>query len=223
MNTKTLIIASTIIAGGYASLALCEPSSLAESKGLNTRGLNLSKYHSIVDEVRGSPSHGRVVFQATGESEEMIYHSSARIGPFEAAGETFGKARDYVLHLGLPTDLQADVDHPVDRIEPVELALAGLTDCVIGTIRVHALVNGIELDHVTATVRAPLGLEVLLGIHDVEQRDDMYEEISIQVAIEGPDLTEKQRRFLSEELKRSPVFNLVALSHEMDTVVRIRN
>ena len=110
----------------------------------------------------------------------------------------------------------------VDRIEPVELALAGLSDCIIGTIAMHAMINGINIEHISATVRAPLNLQVLLGIDGLDKRDQTYGKIAIEVEIEGPDLTEKQRIFLSEQTKRSPVFNLVALAHEMDTTLKIR-
>jgi uncharacterized OsmC-like protein len=174
-----------------------------------------------VKDIRATPAHGRVEFRATGESELMVYHSSARIGPFRAAGQELGKSRDYVLHLGLPAELQGDVDDPVDRIEPVELALAALSDCVIGTLRIHALLNGIEIDHVSVTVRAPLDLQVLLDIEELDKRDEMYGSITIDLQIDGPDLTEEQRKFLSEQLKRSPVFNLVGLAHTMETTVNI--
>jgi hypothetical protein len=55
----------------------------------------------------------------------------------------------------------------------------------------------------------------------VDRRDEMYDAITIDVEIEGPEVTEEQRLFLSEQLKRSPVFNLVGLAHEMDTTVTI--
>ena len=203
-----------------ANSGSCEDLAVNQHEDSVVKGLNLGKYNQIVADVRANPAHGRVEFRATGESEEMVYHSTARVGPFRAAGEEFGKSRDYVLHLGLPVDLQGDVDDPVDRIEPVELALAALTDCVIGTLRVHALLNGIEIETVSATVRAPLDLQVLLDIEDLDKRHEMYGSITIDMEIEGPEVTEEQRLFLSEQLKRSPVFNLVGLAHTMDTTVK---
>ena len=207
---------------GASCVALGQSSEKASGASASSKGLNLKKYNQIVEDVRKNPAYGRVEFSAVGESEEMVYHSSARIGPFKAGGEVYGKSRDYILHLGLPVELQGDVDHPVDRIEPIELALAGLADCVIGSLRVHALINHIDVDHVTVTIRAPLDLQVLLAIEDVEKRTEMYGNLSIEVEISGPDLTEEQRIFLSEQLKRSPVYNLIGLAHEMNTTVQVK-
>ena len=222
MNTQKPINLSVLLLIGASGIAWGQSSEIVKGASASTKGLNLNKYNQIVEDVRENPSHGRVEFYAVGESEEMVYHSSARIGPFKAGGEVYGKSRDYVLHLGLPVELQGDVDAPVDRIEPIELALAGLADCVIGSLRVHALINNIDVDHVTATIRAPLDLQVLLAIEDVEKRTEMYDNLSIDVEISGPNLTEEQRIFLSEQLKRSPVYNLIGLAHEMDTTVQVR-
>jgi uncharacterized OsmC-like protein len=221
MKLRQLTGAFAMLLFGFSNTGSCDDLAVEQQTDMVVKGLNLGKYHQLVEDIRANPSHGRVEFRAVGESEEMVYHSTARIGPFSAAGEELGRARDYVLHLGLPVELQGDVNNPVDRIEPVELALAALTDCVIGTLRVHALLNGIEIENVSATIRAPLDLKVLLDIEGLDKRHEMYGSISIDMVIEGPNVTEEQRLFLSEQLKRSPVFNLVGLAHSMDTTVNI--
>lgn len=223
MKTHKPINRSILLLMTAASVAMGQFAEKTGETSGSSKGLNRENYNQIVEDVRKNPEYGRVEFLAVGESEEMVYHSSARIGPFKAGGEVLGKSRDYVLHLGLPVELQGDVDEPVDRIEPVELALAGLADCIIGTLRIHALVNDIEIDHVTASIRAPLDLQVLLAIEDVENRTEMYQSISIEVEVSGPNVTEEQRIFLSEQLKRSPVFNLIGLAHDMDTTVHVRS
>lgn len=222
MKAKQVWVPLALILGGLVSTAMSETPNSKGNESSASKGIDLAKFDLMVQDIRANPAHGRVEFRATGESEEMIYHSTARIGPFKAAGQEFGQTRQYVLHLGLPVELQGEVKHPVDRIEPVELALAGLSDCIIGTIAMHALLNEINIEHISVAVRAPLSLQVLLGIDGLDKRDQTYGNIKIDVEIEGPDLTEKQREFLSEQTKRSPVFNLVALGHEMDTTLSIR-
>jgi len=222
MKTIQLLITTTFILSGLVTTAMCEPPNIEANESSVSKGIDLNKYNQMVEDIRTNPAHGRVEFRAVGESEEMIYHSTARIGSFMAAGQELGQTRQYILHLGLPVELQGDVRHPVDRIEPVELALAGLSDCIIGTIAMHALTNEIDVEHISVSVRAPLNLQVLLGIDGLDKRNQTYGNIAIDVEIEGPGLTEKQRIFLSEQTKRSPVFNLVALAHEMDTTLSIR-
>ena len=86
----------------------------------------------------------------------------------------------------------------------------------------HAPVNGINIESISSTIRAPLNLQVFLGIDGLDKRDQIYGKIAVNVEIEGPDLTEEQSVFLSEQAKRSLIFNLVALAHEVDTMLRIR-
>jgi len=222
MKVIQVFFATALILSGLVTTALCEAPNIKAKESSASKGIDLTKYNEMVQDVRTNPAHGQLEFRATGESEEMVYHSTARIGPFMAAGQELGQTRQYVLHLGLPVELQGDVNHPVDRIEPVELALAGLSDCIIGTIAVHALINEIHIKSISVSVRAPLNLQVFLGIDGLDKRDQIYGKITINVEIQGPDLTEKQRVFLSEQAKRSPVFNLVALAHEMETTLSIR-
>ena len=121
----------------------------------------------------------------------------------------------HILHLGVPIELQAEVEAPVDRIEPVELALAGMADCVTGTIAVYAAANGIEVDQIRTSVRAPLSLLVFAGVKDLDQRDEIYGRVTIDVELEGDNLTEADRDFLAKEAMRSPAFNLIALAHDI--------
>ena len=50
----------------------------------------------------------------------------------------------------------------------------------------------------------------------------MYGNLSIEVKISGPNLTEEQRVFLGEQLKRSPVYNLIGLAYEINTTVQVK-
>ncbi len=199
------------------------PESALAAEATVRRGVDVGKYRAMVDGIKHNPEHGRLEFRALSESEEVAYHATTRIGGFKAAGQELGQTREYLLHLGLPIELQTDVVAPVDRIEPLELALAGLADCVIGTISIHALDNDIQLDHITASVRAPIDIQVFLGLKDLDERDEIFGQISIDVEIEGPDLSEADRKLLAQHAKRSVVFNLVALAHDTEPTVTIRS
>jgi len=218
MKHKLISIASSLLLVGVAG------NTQAEQSTVNTvsKGLDLVKFEQLVEDIRINPTHGRLEFRAAGESEEMVYHGTVRVGPFNAAGQELGQSRQYILHMGLPAELQSEVKNPVDRIEPVELALAGLTDCIIGTIAVHAVTNGIDVDRISATVRAPINLQVFLGIDSIDKRDQIFGKITVDIEIEGAGLTEKERTFLSKQAMRSNVFNLIALAHDVETTVSIK-
>ncbi|MEJ2111208.1 MAG: OsmC family protein [Acidobacteriota bacterium] len=186
------------------------------------KGLDVGKFRKLAEEVRTHPEYADVEFRAKAESEDVVYHGTVKMGPFSVAGQEYGQTRDHILHLGVPIELQAEVVSPVDRIEPVELALAGMADCVIGTIAVYAAINGIEVDKIRATVRAPLSLQIFAGAKGLDQRDEIYGDITIDVELEGDNLTENDRVFLTKQAKRSPVFNLIALAHDIEPMLTIK-
>ena len=72
-------------------------------------------------------------------------------------------------------------------------------------------------------MRAPLSLLVLAGVSDLDQRDEIYGQIKIDVEIEGPNLTEADRMFLTEQALRSPVYNLIVLAHDAKPHLTIKN
>jgi uncharacterized OsmC-like protein len=214
-----IIRASASAADGDGKSGSNDETVAAESKIV--KGLDVDKFHQMIEEVRANPESAEVEFRARAESEDVVYHSTAKIGPFSIAGQEYGQTRDHILHLGVPIELQTEVVSPVDRIEPVELALAGMADCVTGTIAVYAAANGIEVDRIRTSVRAPLSLLVFAGIKDLDQRDEIYGRIVIEVELEGENLTSAERDFLAEQAKRSPAFNLIALAHEIEPTVTI--
>lgn len=221
---KSVILILLVMVGNFALAA--DNGSKTEMKNddsMIVKGLDVVKFHAMTEELRAHPSYAEVEFRAQAESEDVVYHSTAKIGPFSIAGEEYGQTRDHVLHLGVPVELQTEVISPVDRIEPVELALAGMADCITGTIAVYAAANGIEVDQINTSVRAPLSLLVFAGVKNLSQRDEIYGQIAINVEITGSKLTEADRIFLAEQAMRSPVFNLIALAHDTKPSLTIIN
>jgi uncharacterized OsmC-like protein len=224
--TKSAIVVAILVFSLSVLLADQKPSNAAnrETKSAGptvVKGLDIGKFHAMAEDLRAHPEYADVEFRARVTSEEVVYHSTARIGPFSIAGKEYGQTRDHVLHLGVPVELQTEVVSPVDRIEPVELALAGMADCVTGTIAVYAAVNGIEVDQIRTSVRAPLSLLVFAGVKDLDQRDEIYGQITIDVELEGDDLTEADRDLLAKQAMRSPAFNLIALAHDIQPKLTI--
>jgi len=215
------VLAVACLAIGYA--AAQDAADSAESRSQVRKGIDLARYYAMVDAVRENPEFGVLTFRAANETEDMLYHGKACISTFKIGDEEFGQTRQHIIHTGLPLELQTEAVEPVDRVEPVELALAAMGDCVIGTINIYALLNDIDVDRVSAEVSAPVDTAVLLDLADLEQRHDMYGPLQINVQIEGDSLTEADRRFLEEQALRSPVFNLIALDHDVMPVVTISN
>ncbi len=221
---KTAIVVAIALVIGPDLLADSTPATETMSEEPTiVKGLDVTRFRAMTEELRVHPEYADVEFRARAESENIVYHSTVRMGPFSISGKEYGQTRDHILHLGVPVELQGEVVSPVDRIEPVELALAAMADCVTGTIAVYAATNGIELDKIRTSVRAPLSLLVFAGVKDLDQRNEIYGQISIDVELEGRNLTEADREFLSTQAMRSPAFNLIALAHDIEPNLTIKD
>jgi uncharacterized OsmC-like protein len=200
------------------------PDAAAQRKGEIEHGVDAGGHLEFIDWLEANPDDGMLKFQATGVAEEVANRTTATIGDWALGGEEMGGEREHVLEFGLPSELEEAMAYvePTDRYEAIEGALAGLTACINGTIVYNAIREGIDVEEVTTTVRAPVDLRMLFGIHDVDRAHDMYGELEIDVNVTG-NLTTAERSMVRQFPKRSPVYNLVTLEHPNRPNVQIQS
>lgn len=187
---------------------------VAQRESTIEHGIDAGGYFEFIDWLEANPEAGMLEFRATGDAEAVANRTTATIGDWALGGEEMGADRDHVLEFGLPPELEEAMAYvePTDRYEAIEGALAGLTACINGTIGYNAIREGIDVEEVTTTVRAPVDLRVLFGVHDVDRAHDTIGELEIDVTVTG-DMTPEERSLVRDFPKRSPVYNLVTLEH----------
>ncbi|SEH12391.1 OsmC-like protein [Natronorubrum sediminis] len=175
-------------------------------------GLDAGDFQEFIEWFEANPDDGMLEFRASGDTEAVANRTTATIGDWALGGDEMGDEREHVLEFGLPPELEAAMGYlePTDRYEAIEGALAGLTACINGTIVWNAIREGIDVEDVTTTVRAPVDLSMLFGIHDTDRADEMYGELEIDVEVTG-DLTPEEQSAVRDYPKRSPVYTLVTL------------
>lgn len=189
-------------------------------------GVNLEQYAEFVEHATENPEDVQLGLGARGVAEGRAMHTLGKINEFTYGGEEIKReTREYTFPMGAHKELEADAGFvdPTDRPEPVEIALAGLTGCLNAVVGVAALEAGIDLNELETTVSVDLDPRVFLGIHDVERSEETYDNFDIDVEVSGPGLTEEDAETLRKGALRSPVFNLMALSHEMSPDVRLKD
>lgn len=124
------------------------------------QGLDVQAYREFVEFAQENPEMVRTELRAVGEYEGTAYHTATHFGPFTMGGEPAGEPRDYTLEIGVPAEFEESVGFvdPVDRMESVEVALGALTTCITNTISQAALLEGLEVEHITTSVSLPLDL-----------------------------------------------------------------
>ena len=178
-------------------------------------GVDVGGHQDFIEWFAENPAEAQIEFRASGTAEDVVNRTTATIGSWSLGGNEMGQDRDHKLHFGLPTELEeamayTDVE---DRYEAIETALAALTACINGTIGYNALRKGLEIEDVTTTVRIPVDLRVLFGIHGVDKAAEMYGDLEIDVEVTAPNLSDEEMEMVREFPKRSPVYNLLTREH----------
>jgi uncharacterized OsmC-like protein len=188
------------------------------------QGLDLEKFHEFVEYATENPDDVQMELSARAPSEGRLFHSLARVNEYSLGRDTIKReTREYTLPLGAWKEMEeaAGFIDPTDRMEPIEVALAALAGCLNVAVGVTALANEIELDDLETTVRLDFDPRVVLMIHDVDQSEEAFDDIRIEIEISGADLSDEEADLLAAGAKRSPVWSLMHFAHDMEPVVNV--
>lgn len=194
-----------------------------QSEPTVTHGVDLEAFHEFVEYATENPDDVQFELGARSCYEGRLFHSLAKIDAYTLGDDEIEReTREYTLPLGAWKEVEAAAGFvdPTDRMEPIEVALAALTGCLNVAVGVTALANEIDVDDLETTVRLDFDPRVILTIHDVDRADEMFDDIRVEIAVSGESLTDEEAEILAAGAKRSPVWNLVTLAHEMEPVVR---
>jgi uncharacterized OsmC-like protein len=188
-------------------------------------GVDVEGYREFIGWVAENPEDAMIEFRASGIAEEAANRTTATISDWGLGGGDMGATREHTLKFGLPPELEEAMAYvePTDRYEAIEGALAGLTACINGTVAYNALREGIQVDEVSTSVRAPVDLRMLFGILDVDKADEMYGDLEIDVDVTGKDLSEEDIKKVQEYYLRSPVYTLVTLGQPNEPNVMVHS
>jgi len=189
-----------------------------------TQGIDREKFHEFVEYATENPEAVQMELGARAPYEGRLFHSLAKVDEYSLGGEEIHReTREYTLPMGAWKEMEdaAGFVDPTDRMEPIEVALAALSGCLNVAVGVTALANDIELDDLETTVRLEFDPRVVLLIHDVEQSEEMFDDIRIEIAVSGEAVSEEDAEMLAEGAKRSPVWSLLRFAHDMDPSVDV--
>lgn len=155
--------------------------------------------------------------------EGKMGHSTVHIGPYELGGERIEReTRHYTIPYGAWREVEAAVGAvgPVDRQEPVEMALGALAACLVVSISYNAHREGIELDDLQVKVSTQAAPDVLFALRGPEQHPACMQAIRAEVTATGPNLTPDKLEKIKTLAEHSPVHGLLSFPNEIATTVR---
>lgn len=188
-------------------------------------GIDLAEFHEFVEYATENPGDVQFELGARSLYEGRLFHSLAKIDGYTLGDDEIEReTREYTLPLGAwkeVEDVSGFID-PTDRMEPIEVALAALTGCLNVAVGITALANDIDVDNLETTVRLDFDPRVILLIHDVDRSDETFGDVRIGIEVSGENLTDEEADVLAAGARRSPVWNLMRLAHEMEPVVTVK-
>lgn len=187
-------------------------------------GVDLEQFAAFAEHAGENPDEIQFELGARAAYEGRAGHSLAKVDEFALGGETVERpTREYTFPLGAWKEVEeaAGFVGPTDRPEPVEVALAALTGCLNVAVSFTALHEGIDLEGIDTEVSLDFDPRIVLFLDDVENSEWTFENVEIDIAVTGDDLTEEDRELLEAGARRSPVWNLMRLGHEMEPRVEL--
>lgn len=199
--------------------------SIEQSTNDIRQGVDIDKFQRFREFASVNPDEVQFVLEAEGTAEGRVAHTRATTGPYTLGGQRIDRlSRRYVHHLGAHKEVEAALGftEPTDREEATEVVLAALTGCINTAVSASAVARGIELTRLET--RVSIGWDPFVFLHLRETDEDgglvnQFQDLRVELVVEGEDLTEEDREYLRRSVRRSAVYNLLTLGHANAPVV----
>lgn len=197
---------------------------MAQDTTTVTNGVDTENLHEFVEHATANPDEVQFELGARAIAEGRLFHSLAKVDAYSLGGEEIKReTREYTFPMGgwKEVEAAAGLIDPTDRMEPIEVALAALSSCLNVAVGLTAVANEIELDSYETHVSLDFDPRVVFMIHDVEESASTFDDIQVDIEVSGSGLSNEQIETLQAGARRSPVWNLMRLSHEMEPTVSV--
>lgn len=162
------------------------------------------------------PDEVQFGLQSRATYEGTCAHSLSQIDAYELGGETISReTREFTLPFGGWKEVLEEGGWlgAVDRLEPVETALASLAACINVGISINAVANGVDIEGLETRVRTDFDPRVLFGLAELSEAPDVFDNLTVEVDIEGENI---DRDLIDEWARRAPVYTLASLEQDVE-------
>lgn len=184
-----------------------------------SHGVDLERFGEFAAHAAEHPEQVQLGLGARSTYEGTCAHSLATIDSYTLGEETIARdTREYTIPYGGWKEV-LDAGGWVgatDRMEPIEVALSALASCINVGISLNAVANGVDIEHLQTRVRTDFDPGVLFSLKDLEDADSVFENLTVEVEIESPDLDRDQ---IDEWARRAPVYTLISFAQDIQLTV----
>lgn len=191
------------------------------------QGVDLGTFRAFRSFAAENPEAVTFGLEASGTAEGRAVHTHAKTGAYTLGGTRIDRiARRYDYHFGAHREVEEALGFvdPTDRPQETEVTLAALSGCINAVVSLSAAERGIDLDTLRTDVAATWDPAVFLHLRDTEedgQQVDQFAGIRVLVTVAGNGLCPHDLAFIDKTVRRSAVFNVIALGREVAVDVRM--
>ena len=142
-----------------------------------------------------------------------------KVGPWSLGDQMIEKpTRDFSVQIGSWQEVgdAIGVEAADDRIEPVEVALLGLSSCVTEAIVLNCARTGVDIEGLEVKAHVDVDPGPITGAREPSSWDDNLTQVKVDVIARGK-LDEEDRKIIEEGAKRSPVNYLFGRTGLLET------
>jgi hypothetical protein len=191
------------------------------------QGVDFAKLRAFRSFAAENPDEVIFGLEASGTGEGRAVHTHATTGAYTLGGNRIDRiARRYDYHFGAHREVEDALGFvdPTDRPQETEVALAALSGCVNAVVSISAAERGVELETLRTDVAVTWDPATFLHLRDVEedgQLVDQFTGLRVVVTVSGLGICPHDLVFIQQTVKRSAVFNLLALGRDVVIDVRL--
>jgi uncharacterized OsmC-like protein len=178
-------------------------------------GVNIPALMATINAVKATPELARFTFRASNRWIGGTF-SESRVESFTGAGGEHQHQTQFRYTADHPAVLVGEDRGPT----PIEFLLHGLAACITSGIGNIAAARGVTLTSVESQVEGDIDLQGILGLSDTVRNG--YEQITINVTIDGDAPPEKLRAIVEQSRARSAVFDVLTNGVPVDVRVTTR-
>ncbi len=148
--------------------------------------------------------------------------ATVHIGPYEFGPQHIERdTRRYTVSYGAWKEVEQAVGMvgPVDREEPVEMALGAMAACIVNSITWNAYRHGINLDDLEVTVSTDVQPDVLFELRGPEEHTSCMRNLRADIKVKGENLTPEKLEMIKKLAEHSPVDGLISQANHVTHIV----
>jgi uncharacterized OsmC-like protein len=189
---------------------------------MTIEGIDPRQLEGFGKEYSNSPESFMLGIEAKTIWEEHGLGNLGKVGRWMLGGQTMEKpTRDFSVQLGSWKEVgdAIGVQAADDRLEPIEVALLGLSSCVTEAITLNCARTGVALEGLEVKAHVDVDPGPIVGVKEPEEWEQTLKGVRLDVTARG-EFSDQDQKMIRDGAARSPVHFMFSRGNKLETNYR---